>query len=887
MACTALSPTSNLQRSFPANESTHPLQSPSHEPASTSPRKKNMLGPYQLLRTVGEGEFGKVKLGVHSETGIEVAIKLIRKQDVDTASRHTKVEREIFVLRTVRHPNIVKLYDVLETEKYIGIVLEYASGGELFEYILAHRYLKEKDACRLFAQLISGVNYLHRQHIVHRDLKLENLLLDRNRSIIITDFGFANHFGKPEEDLMATSCGSPCYAAPELVVSDGLYVGPAADIWSCGVILYAMLCGFLPYDDDERNPNGDSIGLLYDYILNTELVFPDYVPADARDLLRKMLVVDPKKRCDMQTIMQHRWLAPYEQFLKKSVEQLETEASADIRVAVPGEARFSDSLLSSRAEIGVRPAPVFQNPSTKRHTIQIDYDLDLMGIGSVTREPSYGTEMSRNRIEPKIAGRSTGSEYVGEGRTYRDDNSSVTDLGSAAITPPAERSSPSLGSRHTRHPASSSQKNVASSPYRASSRSPYATTGDLTSTKRGGQWHHGASMSAVPTLLIQNRDEEERPSMLADRRHTIMQLPSEVMAKPGKFGMLLSPFTSLANGRKITTKAENLHPSNAQDTVGPLKPRARERRRKVVSLFLGGGSDGGSRENIWPPPSPTALPPTPLTPQVNSKSTTNKVIGWLRRHSIKEPPLHMMPPPSPMGPSIPPIPEKPTSKRIPTIKSPVAVARAMMMAGRPDEIRLRVHNGAVDQNALTSRPPREVIQHVRETLTEMGIEIWTDTGFKLKCLRPAKQGLISREVPAQLPTPPPTSQSSSNLTTGMQGQGATPMARRKFSVSSATESVVSFLRRGSQHSISPPSQVHASVPQTSNTQTTRVSAVSPPYGDPYLDSGDAVQFTVELCRIRNLTGLYIVDIRRRKGNLWSFRFVYYSLLEKMDLKGYH
>lgn len=164
----------------------------------------------------------------------------------------------------LKHLNIVRLHEVIETDKYIGIVLEYASGGELFDHILAHRYLKDRDAAKLFAQLISGVRYLHAKRIVHRDLKLENLLLDRNRNVIITDFGFANRFGiAPEDELMATSCGSPCYAAPELVVQDGRYVGSAVDVWSCGVILYAMLAGYLPFDDDPSNPDGDNINMLY------------------------------------------------------------------------------------------------------------------------------------------------------------------------------------------------------------------------------------------------------------------------------------------------------------------------------------------------------------------------------------------------------------------------------------------------------------------------------------------------------------------------------------------------------------------------------------------------------------------------------------------------
>ncbi|GAA5846694.1 hypothetical protein JCM9279_003415 [Rhodotorula babjevae] len=291
------------------------------------PRQKVYFGPYVLLQTLGEGEFGKVKLGVHGERwGEDVAIKLIKRGNVDTAQRGEKVRREIEVLKMVRHPNIVRLYDVIETEKYIGIVLEYASGGELFDHILAHRYLKERDASRLFAQLVSGVSYLHAKGVVHRDLKLENLLLDRNRNVIITDFGFANRFNDARADLMATSCGSPCYAAPELVVSDGKYVGTAVDVWSCGVILYAMLAGYLPYDDDPLNPDGDNINLLYRYILSTPLTFPDWITDEPRGLLLDMLVADPLKRCTITDVTRHSWLRRYAPAFDKSVDELEYQA---------------------------------------------------------------------------------------------------------------------------------------------------------------------------------------------------------------------------------------------------------------------------------------------------------------------------------------------------------------------------------------------------------------------------------------------------------------------------------------------------------------------------------------------------------------------------------
>jgi protein-serine/threonine kinase len=203
---------------------------------------------------------------------------------------------------------------------------EFRVGGELFDHILAHRYLKEADAAKLFAQLVSGVHYLHQKSIVHRDLKLENLLLDKHRNIIITDFGFANRFSNRQDDLMATSCGSPCYAAPELVISEGAYAGTAADIWSCGVILYAMLSGYLPFDDDPANPDGDNINLLYRYIVATPLTFPQQLSAEARDLLSKMLVADPEKRCGMREVLSHPWLGEHIEFLSSTCLDLEAIA---------------------------------------------------------------------------------------------------------------------------------------------------------------------------------------------------------------------------------------------------------------------------------------------------------------------------------------------------------------------------------------------------------------------------------------------------------------------------------------------------------------------------------------------------------------------------------
>ncbi|CCG84346.1 protein of unknown function [Taphrina deformans PYCC 5710] len=384
----------------------------------SSLRTDARFGKYILGQTLGEGEFGKVKLGWtamrnDSKGDAQVAIKLIRKESVGTSrSRLNKIEREIVVLQRVNHPNIVKCHEVIETERYIGIILEYASGGELFDYILAHRYLKDPTACKLFAQLISAVQYLHLSGIVHRDLKLENLLLDRNRNIVITDFGFANTFnvarplneaatteacglnkhGQIPADLMQTSCGSPCYAAPELVVGDGKYCGRKVDVWSCGVILYAMLAGYLPFDDDPANPEGDNISLLYKYIVNTPLTFPEYVTPLARDLLRRILVPNPEKRTCLEDIIAHSWLKSHARIVLTYQRRPEMNHSSDEATALASQdmIRSSSERTASHAS---RTLPIenrlalsgscknasrmLQDRTTgnsKRHTVQIEYE---------------------------------------------------------------------------------------------------------------------------------------------------------------------------------------------------------------------------------------------------------------------------------------------------------------------------------------------------------------------------------------------------------------------------------------------------------------------------------------------------------------------------------
>ncbi|TKY87638.1 hypothetical protein EX895_003219 [Sporisorium graminicola] len=254
------------------------------------------IGQYILQQTLGAGSFGKVKLATHALTGHRVAMKIINRRKISSLDMGGRVKREIQYLKLLRHPHIIKLYEVITTPTDIIMVIEYA-GGELFQYIVDRGRMPEQEARRFFQQVICAMEYCHRHKIVHRDLKPENLLLDEYLNVKIGDFGLSNIM--TDGDFLKTSCGSPNYAAPE-VISGRLYAGPEIDIWSCGVILYVMLCGRLPFDDEY-------IPTLFKKINNGIYTLPSYLSQEARHLLSQMLIVDPVKRITIQEIRQHPW----------------------------------------------------------------------------------------------------------------------------------------------------------------------------------------------------------------------------------------------------------------------------------------------------------------------------------------------------------------------------------------------------------------------------------------------------------------------------------------------------------------------------------------------------------------------------------------------------
>uniref|UniRef100_A0A3P9KQY0 non-specific serine/threonine protein kinase n=1 Tax=Oryzias latipes TaxID=8090 RepID=A0A3P9KQY0_ORYLA len=259
--------------------------------ATTTSDEQPHIGQYRLLKTIGKGNFAKVKLARHVLTGKEVGKKCIFLFLL-------QLFREVRIMKLLNHPNIVKLFEVIETDKTLYLVMEYASGGEVFDYLVAHGRMKEKEARAKFRQIVSAVQYCHQKCIVHRDLKAENLLLDAEMNIKIADFGFSNEFTLGNK--LDTFCGSPPYAAPELFQGKK-YDGPEVDVWSLGVILYTLVSGSLPFD-------GQNLKELRERVLRGKYRIPFYMSTDCENLLKKFLILNPSKRGSLEQIMRDRWM---------------------------------------------------------------------------------------------------------------------------------------------------------------------------------------------------------------------------------------------------------------------------------------------------------------------------------------------------------------------------------------------------------------------------------------------------------------------------------------------------------------------------------------------------------------------------------------------------
>ncbi|KAJ6746293.1 CBL-INTERACTING SERINE/THREONINE-PROTEIN KINASE 21-RELATED [Salix koriyanagi] len=319
----------------------------------------NNLGKYQVGRTIGEGTFAKVKVAVDTTNGHNVAIKIMDKNMVMESDLKNQVQREIRTMKLLHHPNIVRIHEVIGSKTKIYMVMEYISGGQLADKLSYAKKLDESEARKIFHQLIDAVDYCHTRGVYHRDLKPENLLLDGKGNLKVSDFGLSA-FHKPAS-MLTTACGSPCYVAPELIANKG-YEGAAADVWSCGIILFELLSGYLPFD--ERN-----LIMLYKKISTAQYTCPEWFTESQKKLISRILNPNPRKRITISEIIEDEWFqidyvpsCGYECEEKIFLDDVNTAFDADEDNAAETETPESSSFINA-----------FQ-------LIAMSHDLDLSGL---------------------------------------------------------------------------------------------------------------------------------------------------------------------------------------------------------------------------------------------------------------------------------------------------------------------------------------------------------------------------------------------------------------------------------------------------------------------------------------------------------------------------
>uniref|UniRef100_A0A3P8QMW6 MAP/microtubule affinity-regulating kinase 3 n=1 Tax=Astatotilapia calliptera TaxID=8154 RepID=A0A3P8QMW6_ASTCA len=451
--------------------------------ATTTSDEQPHIGNYRLLKTIGKGNFAKVKLARHVLTGKEVAVKIIDKTQLNSSSLQ-KLFREVRIMKMLNHPNIVKLFEVIETEKTLYLVMEYASGGEVFDYLVAHGRMKEKEARAKFRQIVSAVQYCHQKCIVHRDLKAENLLLDADMNIKIADFGFSNEFTLGNK--LDTFCGSPPYAAPELFQGKK-YDGPEVDVWSLGVILYTLVSGSLPFD-------GQNLKELRERVLRGKYRIPFYMSTDCENLLKKFLILNPSKRGSLEQIMRDRWMnVGYEEEELKPYIEPQPDYKDPRRTDIMLQMGFSqeeiqDSLVNQKYN------------DVMATYLLLDYRNSELDEGGI--KPRPGSDVSNINAPPPLhkVQRSVSSNQKPQNRRTTDQGSSYSKRGGQTDNRSAGEDSGRKGS------SGSSTTKVPASPLASSDRKKSGTpsTNSILSTGTGRSRNSPLTDRATLDQSIQN-----------------------------------------------------------------------------------------------------------------------------------------------------------------------------------------------------------------------------------------------------------------------------------------------------------------------------------------------------------------------------------------------
>ncbi|KAJ3674315.1 hypothetical protein LUZ60_004931 [Juncus effusus] len=334
------------------------------------------VGKYELGRTIGQGTFAKVKFAIDTETRQSVAVKVLEKSTVLKHKMVHQIKREISIMKIVRHPSIVRLHEVLASKTKIYIILELITGGELFDKIVHQGKLPEIQARKYFQQLIDAIDYCHSKCVFHRDLKPENLLLDSRGNVKVSDFGLS---ALPQQGvgLLHTTCGTPNYVAPEVLSNEG-YDGSAADVWSCGVILFVLMAGFLPFDETD-------LATLYNKINTAQFSFPSWFSPGAKSLIKRILDPNPKTRIRIEGIRKDAWFSKNYEPVRCEKDE---EVSLDDIHAVFND--IEDQYVTEQSTSGEKNGPLLMNAF---EMITLSQGLDLSAL--FDRQQEYVQRQTR------------------------------------------------------------------------------------------------------------------------------------------------------------------------------------------------------------------------------------------------------------------------------------------------------------------------------------------------------------------------------------------------------------------------------------------------------------------------------------------------------------
>ncbi|KAK9697023.1 hypothetical protein RND81_08G010000 [Saponaria officinalis] len=365
-------------------------------PGGSSSRGRTRVGKYELGRTLGEGTFAKVKFARNFENDENFAIKILDKEKVLKNKMIGQIKQEISTMKLIRHPNVLRLYEVMASKTKIYIVLEFITGGELFNKVASKGRLKEDEARKYFQQLINAVDYCHSRGVFHRDLKPENLLLDAKGILKVSDFGLsALHKQVREDGLLHTTCGTPNYVAPEVINNKG-YDGAKADLWSCGVILFVLMAGYLPFEDS-------NLMSLYKKILKASFTCPPWLSTSAKTLIQQILNPNPSTRITIAEVIENEW---FKKGYTPPVFEEEPDINIDDVDAIFDLSMHSGNLVVERREERIlKPSPPVAMNAFELISTSQGLNLGILfekQLGLVKRETRFTSKTPATEIISKI-----------------------------------------------------------------------------------------------------------------------------------------------------------------------------------------------------------------------------------------------------------------------------------------------------------------------------------------------------------------------------------------------------------------------------------------------------------------------------------------------------